>query len=71
MLNNDKINAPEQIKSSLNSLIFTEFTVEDEKFYLRNEHQKLASKILAILKIKQPDNIQSYNQIENYMKQYY
>jgi transposase len=70
LLKNDKIKAPEQIKESINSLIFTEFTVENEKFYLRNEHQKLASEILAILKIKQPENVQSLIQIENYMKPY-
>lgn len=70
LIKNEKTNAPEQIKNAINSLIFTGFTIEMEEYFLKSQHQKLASEIMAILKIKQPENLQNKSQAEKYMKQY-
>lgn len=70
LIRNNKINAPEQIKKAINSLTFTNFRIENQDYYLKNEQTKLASDILAVLKIKQPENLQNNTQTENYMKQY-
>ena len=71
LIQNKKTNAPEQIKEALNSLEFTLLNIENQKYYIKSNHKKLASEIMAILKIKQPENLLSKKQVENYMKQYY
>ncbi len=70
LIRNNKTNAPEQIKQALNSLTFTNFKIENQDYYLKNEPIKLTSEIMAILKIKQPETLMNGLQTENYMKQF-
>ncbi len=70
LIRNNKINAPEQIKAAINSMTFTNFKIENQDYFLKNEQTKLASDILAVLKIKQPENLQNNSQTDNYMNQY-
>lgn len=70
LIRNNKVNAPEQIKDSINSMTFTNFQIENQNYFLKNEQIKLASDILAVLKIKQPENLQNETQTVNYMNQY-
>lgn len=70
LIKNKKNNAPEQIKQAINSIPFTNFQIENQDYYLKNEQIKLTSEILAILKIKQPENIKNASQTEIYIKQY-
>lgn len=71
LIENGKTNAPQQIKEALNSLEFTLLSIENEQYYIKSNHKKLASEIMAILKIKQPENLLNKKQVDNYMKQYY
>jgi len=71
LMKNNKTHAPEQIKEAINSLIFTKLNIENQDYYLKNDHLKLASEMLAVLKIKQPENIQTFQQADNFMKPFF
>ena len=71
LIQNKKTNAPEQIKEAVNSLEFSVLNIENQKYYIRNKHKKLASEIMAVLKIKQPENLLNKQQVETYMKEHY
>lgn len=71
MINNKKTNAPEQIKEAINSLKFSKVSIDNQDYYLRNSHKRLASEILAVLKIKQPENLLNEQQVVSYMEKYY
>lgn len=70
MINNKKTNAPEQIKEAINSLKFSKVSIDNQDYYLRNSHKRLASEILAVLKIKQPENLLNEQQVVSYMEKY-
>ena len=57
----------EKIKEALNSLEFSEIELEKELFFLKGKHENLASKILTILKIKQPGKLLTQEQISEYL----
>ena len=61
-------NSPEQIKSALRSVQSSELSIEDETFYLKGKHLPLASKIFALLKMKQPINLMEQKQWQRYLK---
>ena len=60
-------NSPEQIKSALRSVQSSELSIEDETFYLKGKHLPLASKIFALLKMKQPINLMEQKQWQRYL----
>lgn len=70
LLKNNKTKSPGKIKEALNSLEFNKVKIENEDLYLRNKHMKLASDIMAVLKLKQPQNLFSKQEVENYMNQF-
>lgn len=70
LVRNNKTKAPNQIKEALNSMEFNKIKIESQDYYLRSRHNQLASEITAVLKIKQPQNLLSHQQVENYMKQF-
>jgi len=57
----------EKIKEALNSLEFSEIEIEKEKYYLKGKQKNLASKILAVLKIKQPIKLLTNEQVIEYL----
>ncbi len=57
----------ERIKEALNSLEFTEIEIEKEKYYMKGKHINLASKILSVLKIKQPNKLLTNEQVIEYL----
>jgi len=59
----------ERIKSALNLMKFSELEIEKEVYYLKSKHEPLASKIFATLKIKQPINLLSKEQVSDYLVQ--
>lgn len=61
-------NSPEQIKKALNLMEFSELEIENESFYLKGKHQKLASQIFALLRMKMPTNIMDQNQWKEYIE---
>ncbi len=61
-------NSPEQIKRAVRSMQCSELSIEDETFYLKGKHLPLASKIFALLKMKQPINLMEKKQWERYLK---
>ncbi len=69
LLKHNKINAPEQIKKAINSLTFTKFEIDNEEYFLKNQNTKLASEIMSVLKVKQPEILQTKTQAEEYMEQ--
>lgn len=71
MINNKKTNAPEQIKEAINSMKFSKLSIDHQDYYLRNNHKRLASEILAVLRIKQPENLLNTEQVDNYMSKYF
>jgi hypothetical protein len=60
--------SPEKIKEAINSLEFTKFEIEEEKYYLKSKQLPLASKILSELRIKQPNNVMSEEQVKQYLE---
>jgi transposase len=60
--------SPEQIKTALNSMEFSILDIENEPYYLKGKHRSLASKIFALLRLKQPTNIMEEQQAMEYMK---
>lgn len=67
LLKNKKTKAPEKIKEAINSMVFTKISIENKIYYLRSNHNKLASEILAMLKIKQAGHLLNQSQLEKYM----
>jgi len=57
----------ERIKRAINSLEFSEIDVEGNKFFMKGKHDRLASNILALLRIKQPGNLLSEKEIKIYV----
>lgn len=57
----------EKIKEALNSLEFSEIEIENQKYYLKGKHNSLASKILSVLKIKQPTKLLTNEQVIEYL----
>ena len=70
MLKNNKNKAPERIKQAINSMGFTKIKIENKMYYLRSNHNKLASDIMAVLKIKQAGHLLDESQIKNYINMY-
>ena len=62
-------NSPERVKLALRSMQCSQLCVENDTFYLKGKHQKLASEIFAVLKMKQPMNISDETKWKNYLKQ--
>jgi transposase len=60
--------SPEQIKTALNSMEFSVLDIENDPYYLKGKHRALASKIFALLRLKQPTNIMGEQQALEYMK---
>ena len=58
----------ERIKEALNKMEFSEIEIEEQKYFLKGKHNSLASKIFAVLKIKQPLNLLSEEQTIEYME---
>jgi len=52
LLKNKKTKAPEKIKEAINSMVFTKISIENKIYYLRSNHNKLASEILDNAKNK-------------------
>lgn len=71
LLKNNKTKAPEQVKQAINSMEFTKIKIENKLYYLRSSHNKLASEIMAVLKIKQAGHLLDESQIKNYMEMYF
>ena len=69
LLQNKKNRAPEKIKEAINGLQFSILNIEGQEYYLRNNYKKLASEIMAVLKLKQPENMLNKTQVDTYMKQ--
>lgn len=68
-LNNNEITKNEdfsvnKIKEALNTMELTKINIENKEFYLKSKHQSLASKIFAILKLKQPVNLSTYDELK-------
>jgi len=63
-------NSPERIKTALRSMQWSELSIENERFYLKGKHDKLASEIFAILKMKQPVHLMNEEQCKDYRKRY-
>jgi transposase len=59
--------SPEQIKTALNSMEFSVLDIENEPYYLKGKHHPLASKIFAVLRLKQPPNIMGEQQALEYI----
>lgn len=60
----------ERIKEALNKMEFSEIEIEGQEYFLKGKHNSLASKIFAILKIKQPSNLMSKEQTTEYMEKF-
>lgn len=60
----------ERIKEALNKMEFSEIEIEYQKYFMKSKHNSLASKIFAVLKIKQPSNLMSYEQTTKYMEKF-
>ncbi|MCD6455821.1 MAG: IS1634 family transposase [Methanophagales archaeon] len=60
----------ERIKEALNKMEFSEIEIEGQKYFLKGKHNTLASKIFAILRIKQPLNLMSNEQTTEYMAKF-
>ena len=60
----------ERIKETLNKMEFSEIEIEGQKYFMKSKHNSLASKIFAILKIKQPSNLMSKKQTTEYMEKF-
>jgi transposase len=60
--------SPEKIKEAINSLEFTQIEIEKEKYYLKSKQLPLASKILSELRLKQPNNVLSEEQLKQYLE---
>ncbi|MCK4359462.1 MAG: IS1634 family transposase [Candidatus Cloacimonetes bacterium] len=58
----------EKIKEALNTVGFSEIEIEGQKYFMKGKHNSLASKIFAVLKIKQPLNLLSEEQTIEYME---
>jgi len=56
----------ERIKSAIKSLEFSEIEIEGRRYFMKGKHEKLASKILAILKINQPPNLVPVKEVDKY-----
>jgi len=56
-----------KIKEALNSLEFSEIEIEKEKYYLKGKQIDLASKILSVFKIKQPNKLLTNEQVVAYL----
>ena len=67
---NNKVASPEKIKEAINSLCFSVINIEGEDYYLKNNHKRLASEILSVLKIKQPENLINKTEAQMYMQQF-
>ena len=63
-------NSPERIKTALRSMQWSELSIENERFYLKGKHDKLASDIFALLKMKQPVHLMNKEQCKDYLKRY-
>ncbi|HHE38530.1 MAG TPA: IS1634 family transposase, partial [Candidatus Cloacimonetes bacterium] len=60
----------ERIKQALNKMEFSEIVIEGQKYFMKSKHNSLASKIFAVLKIKQPSNLMSNKQTTEYMAKF-
>lgn len=60
----------ERIKEALNKMEFSEIEIEGQKYFLKGKHNSLASKIFAILRIKQPSNLMSNEQTTEYLEKF-
>ena len=60
----------ERIKASLNTMEFSEIEIEYQKYFMRSKHDSLASKMFAVLRIKQPSNLLSEEQIIEYIEKF-
>ena len=70
LLNNKKVKAPMQIQTAINSLEFTKLTIESNEVFIKSKNTALASQIMNVLKIKQPENLSTAKQAENYVKEH-
>jgi transposase len=59
--------SPESIKTALNSMEFSLLDIEDDPYYLKGKHVALASKIFALLRLKQPPNMMDEQQAREYV----
>jgi transposase len=57
----------ERIKSAIKSLEFSEIEIEGRRYFMKGKHEKLASKILAMLKINQPPNLLPVKDVDKYI----
>ncbi len=71
MQKNNKTKAPERIKQAINSMEFTQIRIENKLYYLRSNHNKLASEIMAVLKIKQAGHLLDESQLKNYIEMHF
>ncbi|MBC8527017.1 MAG: IS1634 family transposase [Candidatus Cloacimonetes bacterium] len=60
----------ERIKASLDKMEFSEIEIEGQKYFMKSNHNALASKIFAVLRIKQPLNLMSEEQTREYMEKF-
>ncbi len=49
---------------------FSEIEIEGQKYFMRSKHDSLASKMFAVLRIKQPSNLLSEEQIIEYIEKF-
>ena len=57
-LKNNKIDcSPARIRESLNTLQFSELTIQGDKYYLKSSSNSLSKKILRAMRIKSPNNL--------------
>ena len=57
----------ERIKAALDKMEFSEIEIEGRKYFMKGKHNSLASRIFAVLRIKQPVNLMSEEQTREYM----
>jgi len=60
----------ERIKAALDKMEFSEIEIEGQKYFMKSKHNSLASKIFAVLRIKQPMNLMSDEQTIKYMEKF-
>jgi len=64
---NNKRASADRIREAINSMIFTGISIEDSEYYLRSNHNKLASEIMSVMRIKQAAHLFSENQLNKYI----
>jgi hypothetical protein len=59
----------EKIKKAIGEVEFSEIEIEKEIYYLKGKHNKLASNIFSLLRIKQPKNLLTKEEAAEYIEQ--